>query len=107
MSPGRCAPKPDHCKPLDAPVGREPVAVVPVVQMHARDVPGLVFPADAASFGERAHRCQKPVERVSSVRKGLWSWSSSATTVIGLAPSRCARSCWRSIGPTWTGTRRS
>ncbi|MGW1546714.1 hypothetical protein [Streptomyces sp. NPDC002346] len=39
-----CA-EPDHYKPLDAPVGAEPVAMVPVVQLYARDVPGLVFPA--------------------------------------------------------------
>ncbi|MFJ7774476.1 hypothetical protein [Streptomyces yangpuensis] len=39
-----CA-EPDHYKPLDAPVGPEPVAMVPVVQLYARDVPGLVFPA--------------------------------------------------------------
>ncbi|MFH8753343.1 hypothetical protein ACH4GK_37550 [Streptomyces rimosus] len=31
---------PDHDKPLDA-----PVAMVPVLQLYARDVPGLVFPA--------------------------------------------------------------
>ncbi|WEB45464.1 hypothetical protein MOV08_43410 [Streptomyces yunnanensis] len=36
---------PDHYKPLSAPVGPEPVAMVPVVQLYARDVPGLVFPA--------------------------------------------------------------
>jgi hypothetical protein len=36
---------PDHYKPLDAPVGPEPVAVIPVVQLYAGDVPGLVFPA--------------------------------------------------------------
>ncbi|MFE5519909.1 hypothetical protein ACFQ9Q_19615 [Streptomyces virginiae] len=39
-----CA-EPDHYKPLDAPVGPDPVAMVPVVQLYARDVPGLVFPA--------------------------------------------------------------
>ncbi|MER5753709.1 hypothetical protein [Streptomyces sp. NPDC002088] len=39
-----CA-EPGHYKPLDAPVGPEPVAMVPVVQLYARDVPGLVFPA--------------------------------------------------------------
>nr|WP_323180174.1 transposase [Streptomyces sp. NBC_00893] len=49
----------------------------------------------------------KPVEMLPLVRKGLWSWSTSATTETGWAPSRCARSCWRSTGPTWTGTRRS
>lgn len=38
-----CA-EPDHYKPLGAPVGPEPVAMVPVVQLYARDVPGLVFP---------------------------------------------------------------
>ncbi|MGW6840817.1 hypothetical protein [Streptomyces sp. NPDC054958] len=38
-----CA-EPDHYKPLAAPVGPEPVAMVPVVQLYARDVPGLVFP---------------------------------------------------------------
>ncbi|QRX89471.1 hypothetical protein [Streptomyces noursei] len=37
--------EPDHYKPLSAPVGAEPVAMVPVVQLYARDVPGLVFPA--------------------------------------------------------------
>ncbi|MER5904868.1 hypothetical protein ABT150_33035 [Streptomyces mirabilis] len=39
-----CA-EPDHYKPLDPPLGPEPVAMVPVVQLYARDVPGLVFPA--------------------------------------------------------------
>ncbi|MFF4647163.1 hypothetical protein [Streptomyces sp. NPDC001389] len=39
-----CA-EPDHYKPLDAPVGPDPVAMVPVVQLYARDVPDLVFPA--------------------------------------------------------------
>ncbi|WP_234314452.1 MULTISPECIES: hypothetical protein [unclassified Streptomyces] len=39
-----CA-EPDHYKPLSAPVGPEPVAMVPVVQLYARDVPDLVFPA--------------------------------------------------------------
>ncbi|MEU8986951.1 hypothetical protein AB0C98_10955 [Streptomyces sp. NPDC048558] len=39
-----CA-EPGHYKPLDPPVGPEPVAMVPVVQLYARDVPGLVFPA--------------------------------------------------------------
>ncbi|WP_435296417.1 hypothetical protein [Streptomyces sp. YPW6] len=39
-----CA-EPGHYKPLDAPVGPEPVAMVPVVQLYARDVPGLAFPA--------------------------------------------------------------
>ncbi|MGW9070797.1 hypothetical protein ACWGQT_15310 [Streptomyces yangpuensis] len=39
-----CA-EPDHYKPLGAPVGPEPVAMVPVAQLYARDVPGLVFPA--------------------------------------------------------------
>lgn len=39
-----CA-EPDHYKPLSAPVGPEPVAMVPVVQLYARDVPGLAFPA--------------------------------------------------------------
>ncbi|MFI1064583.1 MULTISPECIES: hypothetical protein [Streptomyces] len=39
-----CA-EPDLYKPLDPPVGPEPVAMVPVVQLYARDVPGLVFPA--------------------------------------------------------------
>lgn len=39
-----CA-EPDHYKPLAAPVGPEPVAMVPVVQLYARDVPGLLFPA--------------------------------------------------------------
>ncbi|MFE5518049.1 hypothetical protein ACFQ9Q_10035 [Streptomyces virginiae] len=39
-----CA-EPYHYKPLSAPVGPEPVAMVPVVQLYARDVPGLVFPA--------------------------------------------------------------
>jgi hypothetical protein len=39
-----CA-EPGHYKPLDAPVGPEPVAMVPVVQLYAWDVPGLVFPA--------------------------------------------------------------
>lgn len=39
-----CA-EPDHDKPLAPPVGPEPVAMVPVVQLYARDVPGLVFPA--------------------------------------------------------------
>ncbi|MFB7465220.1 hypothetical protein ACFCZ1_17315 [Streptomyces sp. NPDC056224] len=38
-----CA-EPDHYKPLDAPVGPEPVAMVPVVQLYARDVPDLAFP---------------------------------------------------------------
>ncbi len=38
-----CA-EPGHYKPLDAPVGPEPVAMVPVVQLYARDVPGLAFP---------------------------------------------------------------
>ncbi|MFE9445962.1 hypothetical protein ACFYO2_45250 [Streptomyces sp. NPDC006602] len=38
-----CA-EPGHYKPLDAPVGPEPVAMVPVVQLYARDVPDLVFP---------------------------------------------------------------
>ncbi|MEU3103390.1 hypothetical protein [Streptomyces griseoflavus] len=36
---------PGHYKPLSAPVGPEPVAMVPVVQLYARHVPGLVFPA--------------------------------------------------------------
>ncbi|MGA5199081.1 hypothetical protein [Streptomyces exfoliatus] len=36
---------PGHYKPLAPPVGPEPVAMVPVVQLYARDVPGLVFPA--------------------------------------------------------------
>ncbi|MEU9865462.1 hypothetical protein AB0D99_31800 [Streptomyces sp. NPDC047971] len=36
--------EPDHYKPLAAPVGPEPVAMVPIVQLYARDVPGLVFP---------------------------------------------------------------
>ncbi|MFD4955657.1 hypothetical protein, partial [Streptomyces sp. NPDC058451] len=40
-----CA-EPDHYKPLSAPVGPEPVAMVPVVQLYARNVPNLVFPAD-------------------------------------------------------------
>lgn len=35
----------DHYEPLAPPVGPEPVAMVPVVQLYARDVPGLVFPA--------------------------------------------------------------
>ncbi|MFB7255969.1 hypothetical protein [Streptomyces nojiriensis] len=39
-----CA-EPGHYKPLGPPVGPEPVAMVPVVQLYARDVPGLVFPA--------------------------------------------------------------
>ncbi|MFJ3635390.1 hypothetical protein [Streptomyces sp. NPDC090112] len=39
-----CA-EPDHYKPLDAPVGTEPVAMVAVAQLYARDVPGLLFPA--------------------------------------------------------------
>ncbi|MFD7915301.1 hypothetical protein ACFV30_32075 [Streptomyces sp. NPDC059752] len=39
-----CA-EPDHYKPLSPPVGPEPVAMLPVVQLYARDVPGLVFPA--------------------------------------------------------------
>ncbi|MFD4609625.1 hypothetical protein ACFWOT_16270 [Streptomyces sp. NPDC058440] len=39
-----CA-EPDHYKPLSAPVGPEPVAMVPVVQLYARNVPNLVFPA--------------------------------------------------------------
>ncbi|MER5604394.1 hypothetical protein, partial [Streptomyces sp. NPDC002265] len=39
-----CA-EPGHYKPLSAPVGPEPVAMVAVVQLYARDVPGLVFPA--------------------------------------------------------------
>jgi MFS family permease len=34
------------------------------------------------------------------------AWSSSATTATGPAPRRCARSCGKSTGPTWTGTRR-
>ncbi|WP_329525148.1 hypothetical protein [Streptomyces sp. NBC_01462] len=34
----------DHYKPLAAPVGPEPVAMLPVLQLYARDVPGLVFP---------------------------------------------------------------
>ncbi|MGW7311438.1 hypothetical protein ACWGI1_38560 [Streptomyces sp. NPDC054835] len=41
-----CA-EPDHYKPLSAPVGPDPVAMVPVVQLYARDVPGLVFPDGA------------------------------------------------------------
>ncbi|WP_413804657.1 hypothetical protein [Streptomyces sp. OE57] len=36
----------------------------------------------------------------------LWAWSSSATTATGPVPCRCATSCWKIIGPTWTGTRR-
>ncbi|MCX5174245.1 hypothetical protein [Streptomyces virginiae] len=39
-----CA-EPDHYKPLDAPVGPAPVAMVPVLQLYAEDVPDLVFPA--------------------------------------------------------------
>lgn len=39
-----CA-EPDHYEPLAPPVGPELVAIVPVVQLYARDVPGLVFPA--------------------------------------------------------------
>ncbi|WP_369192246.1 hypothetical protein [Streptomyces sp. R08] len=39
-----CA-EPGHYKPLEPPVGPEPVAMVPVVQLYARDVPGLIFPA--------------------------------------------------------------
>lgn len=41
-----CA-EPGHWKPLRSPtevVGPEPVALVPVVQFYARDVPGLPFP---------------------------------------------------------------
>ncbi|MFD0123830.1 hypothetical protein [Streptomyces virginiae] len=38
-----CA-EPDHYKPLAAPVGPDPVAMVPVVQLYAEDVPGLVSP---------------------------------------------------------------
>lgn len=38
-----CA-EPDHYKPLAEPVGPEPVAMVPVLQLYARDVPGLAFP---------------------------------------------------------------
>jgi len=34
-------------------------------------------------------------------------WSSSVTTEIGAAPWRCAKSCWRTIGPTWIGMRPS
>ncbi|MEU5812082.1 hypothetical protein [Streptomyces sp. NPDC047718] len=34
----------DHYKPLAAPVGPVPVAMVPVVQLYARDVPRLPFP---------------------------------------------------------------
>ncbi|MFJ8013903.1 hypothetical protein [Streptomyces sp. NPDC096339] len=37
--------EPDHYKPLSAPVEPEPVAMVAVAQLYARDVPGLVFPA--------------------------------------------------------------
>ncbi|MGW8361107.1 hypothetical protein ACWGK1_11115 [Streptomyces wedmorensis] len=37
----------DHYKPLAPPVGPEPVAMVPVVQLYAWDVPDLVFPAGA------------------------------------------------------------
>ncbi|MFF3020692.1 DUF1963 domain-containing protein [Streptomyces sp. NPDC057939] len=39
-----CA-EPNHYKPLAAPVGPEPIAMVPVVQLYARDVPALAFPA--------------------------------------------------------------
>lgn len=39
-----CA-EPDHYRPLAEPVGPEPVAMVSVLQLFARDVPGLVFPA--------------------------------------------------------------
>ncbi|WP_331728319.1 hypothetical protein [Streptomyces sp. NBC_00158] len=39
-----CA-EPGHYKPLAEPVGPAPVAMVPVLQLYARDVPGLVFPA--------------------------------------------------------------
>ncbi|MER7696219.1 hypothetical protein [Streptomyces sp. NPDC096095] len=35
---------PDHYKPLAPPVGPEPVAMVPVLQLYAPDVPGLAFP---------------------------------------------------------------
>ncbi|MFJ6484219.1 hypothetical protein ACIQK6_29440 [Streptomyces sp. NPDC091682] len=44
-----CA-EPDHYKPLAEPVGPDPVAMVPVVQLYARDVPGLVFPAGTDLF---------------------------------------------------------
>lgn len=37
-----CA-EPDHYEPLEPPVGPEPIAMVPVIQLYARDVPGLVF----------------------------------------------------------------
>nr|WP_225877364.1 aldo/keto reductase [Streptomyces resistomycificus] len=72
---------------------------------HSEEIVGKA--RNAGSSGARGHRRRKPVEMVPLMRKGPWSWSSSATTVIGPAPSRYARSCWRSTGPTWTGTRRS
>ncbi|UUY47553.1 hypothetical protein NRK68_10180 [Streptomyces yangpuensis] len=43
-----CA-EPDHYKPLGAPVGPEPVAMVPVAQLYARDVPGLAASAGCTS----------------------------------------------------------
>ncbi|MFK0294391.1 hypothetical protein ACIQU6_28505 [Streptomyces sp. NPDC090442] len=39
-----CA-EPDHYEPLSTPVGPAPVAMVPVGQLYARDVPALVFPS--------------------------------------------------------------
>ncbi|GHG99188.1 hypothetical protein GCM10018780_25700 [Streptomyces lanatus] len=39
-----CA-EPDPYEPLAAPVAPEPAAMVPVLQLYARDVPGLVLPA--------------------------------------------------------------
>src|SRR2546421_11416740 len=41
-----------------------------------------------------------------TLEETLWAWSSSATTATAPVPRRCATTFEKSIGPTWTDTRR-
>ncbi|MFI8391303.1 hypothetical protein [Streptomyces sp. NPDC085540] len=75
-----CA-EPDHYKPLSPPVGPEPVAMVPVVQLYARDVPGLVFPAGTDLL--QILWCPLVHEQAPYAAAPRLHWRSAATTAAG------------------------